>query len=158
MNLIDEANTNGETNTNSTFPGECPQAATPEERARMISLIRRHLASYREVIFAYLHGSFIEGPMFRDMDIAVYFSNSIPQSDQLRLCLTLAGEISHLIGIQADVHSLNTAPVEFQYHATRGIILYSRDEEARYDFLETVWMKYFDLLPFIEESLADLLS
>lgn len=158
MSHIDETNANGKTKAEPSFPGEYPQSATPEERIRIISLIRRHLASYREVIFAYLHGSFIEGSVFRDIDIAIYFSNSIPQPDQLRLCLTLAAEISHLVGIQADVHSLNSAPVEFQYHATQGSILYSRDEEVREDFLESVWVKYFDLLPYIEESLADLLS
>ncbi|NPV79702.1 MAG: nucleotidyltransferase domain-containing protein [Firmicutes bacterium] len=137
---------------------ESIHSVSSEGKIRIISQIRNHLGSYPEIVFAYIHGSFIEESAFRDVDIAIYFTDSISPRDQLQLCLTLAAEISHLVGVQADVHSLNTAPVEFRYHATRGLILYSRDEETRCDFLEDTWMRYFDFQTSLEESLADLLS
>ena len=40
------------------------------EGARVIEALRRELEGRPEVLFAYLHGSFIEGGPYRDIDVA----------------------------------------------------------------------------------------
>jgi len=37
-------------------------------------------------------------------------------------------------------------------------MLFSKDEEKRYDFIEETWKRYFDLMPKRKQILLDLLS
>ena len=42
------------------------------EKVQLREKIKSFLESRREILFAYLHGTFIDGENFRDVDIAVY--------------------------------------------------------------------------------------
>jgi len=67
------------------------------------------------------------------------------------------GRLSRVAGLRVDVRSLNLAPAEFRYRATRGALVFSRGTEASFDFQDRTWAGYFDLEPFIQDSLNDLL-
>lgn len=41
-------------------------------RERIIEIIKSHLSDKDDIIFAYLHGSFEERGIFRDIDLAIF--------------------------------------------------------------------------------------
>jgi predicted nucleotidyltransferase len=43
-----------------------------EEKGRVEERLAGALAGEPDVVFAYLHGSFVEGEVFRDIDVAVF--------------------------------------------------------------------------------------
>jgi predicted nucleotidyltransferase len=130
----------------------------PEERRILLKVIKEYLTQYHSIKFAYIHGSFMEDLPFHDIDIAVYFEDTLSSEEQLDLALALSAELSHKLHLPVDVHALNKAAVAFSYEVTKGIMIISKDEEARLTFLEDTWKRYFDFEPLIKESLLDMLS
>lgn len=115
------------------------------------------MSQNRTIIFAYVHGSFLEQENFNDIDIAVYLdnkteANSDPAGLEISLSLELESRIQHPI----DVKFLNAAPLSFRYHATKGRLILSRDENTREEFLCRTWSAYFDFMPvskiYLQES------
>ena len=49
---------------------------TSREKAHVTSALRDLLEFREEVLFAYLHGSFVNGSRFRDIDVAVYLDHA----------------------------------------------------------------------------------
>ena len=111
-----------------------------EEKEKIIELLRGYLLKREEVVFAYLHGSFLEEGPFRDIDIAVYVKGSVSPFYEEEL----EDELSRLIGLPVDVRILNSAPVTFRFRAIGGLLLFSRDEKARCDFEERTMREYHD--------------
>lgn len=107
-----------------------------------------------EVIFAYLHGSFLING-FNDIDLA-FFVNGI--EDILDYEITSSLEIEKQIHFPIDVKVLNPAPLGFKYEVTKGELLFSRDEEIRTDFIEKVWHQYLDFKPIEKEILMDMMD
>lgn len=141
------------------FPfGEKRYSLSAQEKKKILGSIRDYLLQRPEVIFAYVHGSFIEERPFHDIDVALYFTESIPQERRLELCLQLSVDLSGIVRFEVDAHALNDAPLGLRYHATRGKVLMSRDDNLRHDFEEYVWIRYFDFEPIMKQNLRDLLS
>jgi len=63
-----------------------------------------------------------------------------------------------LVGMPVDVLTLNYAPVALRYHATCGKVLLSKNELARFTFLEETWREYFDCQPLFRAFYNDLLN
>jgi predicted nucleotidyltransferase len=132
----------------------------PEKRKReIVSIIAGALSNHREIMFAYLHGSFLQPGYCGDMDIAVYLdsdSNKIntPWEYEARLAIKL----DRLAGMPVDIHILNNASPAMRYHASSGELLFSRSELARYTFLEKTWREYFDYRHHHRNFLSDLLD
>ncbi|HOI13318.1 MAG TPA: nucleotidyltransferase domain-containing protein [Methanoculleus sp.] len=122
-----------------------PRDLSPEEKQRLRALITAWLEEKREILFAYVYGSFVQAP-FRDIDIAVFLADgSIGLSDPLRYELTLAQELEEATGVPIDVRVLTTAPLSFAFTVIRtGEILVSRDEEARCEFICRILVEYHD--------------
>ncbi|MDA8336712.1 MAG: nucleotidyltransferase domain-containing protein [Peptococcaceae bacterium] len=141
-----------------TISEEVRHTLPPERKKAVIRNLTGFILNHAEILFSYLHGSFLENSSFRDVDVAVYFDRTVPAERRLDLCLDLAVALSRLAGFPVDVQALNEASPGFRYHATRGLVLSSRDEEKRYDFLERTWMTYFDYQPVLRQIRADLLA
>lgn len=122
--------------------------------------LKESLEKREEIIFAYIHGSFIELTKFRDIDIAVYVNESlVPHDESLEYALEISALTELETGISPlDTKVLNYASIGFRYHATKGILLFSKDEDKRADFLEDTWKRYFDLLPKRKQIIIDLLA
>ncbi len=130
-----------------------------QQKEVILQTIKNKLHSDQSILFAFVHGSFIEEELpFRDIDIAVFFDVEAAQKDLVDLCLDLSINLSALVGMPVDVHDLNTSRIGFCYTATSGKLLYTVNEELSYDFVENIRMKYYDLKPFWKENLRDLLS
>lgn len=109
-------------------------------RSRVISAIRDFLLSREDVAFAYLHGSFVEGGGFRDIDVAIFTEGPIK-------IFEIESEFSHELtertGYPVEVRVMNNAPVAFRMAVLRkGRVLVSRSDETRTDFIENTGRGY----------------
>jgi hypothetical protein len=115
---------------------------------KTLRLLTEFLQDRKEIVFAYLHGSFVGGHDFRDIDIAVFLENgSVPSGDHVEYEISLSLQLEKRLRLPVDVKILNNAPLSFRYHASRGILLLTRDESIRENFLTRTWSEYFDFLP-----------
>ena len=130
-----------------------------EERERLGEALAQELLVRPEIVFAYLHGSFVESGRFRDLDLAVYVdlhragcSSSYEYENVLSVKLTLA------MGMPVDVRLLNNASLAFRYHALKGRVLVARNVEVLDDFRARTWDDYIDFDPFAKQYLREVLS
>ncbi|MFN3479681.1 MAG: nucleotidyltransferase domain-containing protein [Thermodesulfovibrionales bacterium] len=126
----------------------------------IIARLRAFLEKRAEIIFAYIHGSFAEGLAWRDIDVAVYVSKDVvPEDEAIDYGLRISAISEMETGIRPlDIKVINYATIGFRYYATKGILLFSKNEDIRYDFIEDTWKRYFDLLPKRKQILLDLVS
>ena len=116
-----------------------------EEKERVRERLRAALEPRGEILFAYLHGSFLLDVPFEDIDVAVYLrEGNVGAEGGLRYAFRLADELEQRVGLPVDVQVLNEAPRGVQFNATAGELLLSRDEEWRCNFLERLWLEIMD--------------
>jgi hypothetical protein len=116
------------------------------------------LAGRKEVIFAYLYGGFLSAAWFRDLDIAVFMDEKkVGIREALDYEISLSLEIEKMLRLPIDVKVLNYAPLSFRYEVTKGEVIFSRDEEARFTFLEETWHRYQDFAPVEKQFIREML-
>ena len=86
--------------------------------AEIQSKVKSFLEQRGEIVFAYLHGSFLEGS-FRDIDIAVFLTGR-GKEQILPYELGLEGELNDLTGFLADARVLNHAPLSFRFNVIKN--------------------------------------
>lgn len=122
-------------------------ALSEEEKKAVITSVRRLLENHEQVAFAYLHGSFCTGGVFRDIDIALYIEGVL--SSPLELELELESELIKAVIFPVDVRVLNGAPLSFRYNVIKdGMLLFARDDDQRAEFVEHTLSAYFDFAPY----------
>lgn len=126
----------------------------------IITRLRAFLEKRDEIIFAYIHGSFAEGLAWRDIDVALYVNKDVvPEDEAIDYGLRLSAISEMETGIRPlDIKVINYASIGLRYYATKGTLLFSKNEDIRCDFLEDTWKRYFDLLPKRKRILLDLVS
>lgn len=131
-----------------------------DNKREVIKKLAESLEKRDEIIFAYIHGSFAEGLPFRDIDVAIYVNeNIVPPDDAIDYGLKITAIVELETGlVPLDIKVINYATIGFRYYATKGLLLFSKDEDLRCGFLEDVWRRYFDLLPKRRQILLDLVS
>lgn len=113
-----------------------------------VQKLKKFLSGCEDIVFAYLHGSFVEGEEFRDVDVAVFLTGGTVRSrDDVEYEIALSLRLGKEMGLPVDVKLLNDAPLSFRYHASRGVLLMTKDESSREEFLNRTWSEYFDFLP-----------
>lgn len=118
------------------------------KRDLIIKKLRSLLSEEKGVCFAFIHGSFLRGADFKDIDIAVYLDDStLKKIDCIDYELKLSLRLEKYIDNPIDVKILNEAPLSFRYHSTRGYLLFSHNELIREEFLCRTWSEYFDFKP-----------
>lgn len=122
-----------------------------EERNKLLERLRQELLKQEDILFAYVHGSFIEVESFKDLDVAVWV-NDPERSFEYSVNLSVKLELK--LRVPIDVHVLNEAPLPFKHHVfTRGVLLFSRDEELRAKVVDLTLREYIDLLELRRRSL-----
>ena len=98
--------------------------------------IREVLKNHEEILFAYLHGSFVKKDAFHDIDVAIYLER-MPAS-VLEYELQMETDLMEALRkYTIDVRVLNGAPLSFKYNVIKdGIVLLSKDDDKRADFEE----------------------
>lgn len=133
--------------------------ASAGERQKILAAIRDHLAMRGEILFAYLHGSFLEGGPYRDLDLALFLDpHEVEPARWRQYELALAAALQLAVGQPVDVRALNDAPLAFRYHATTGLPLVVRDPERLADFRARTWDEHFDFQPFARRYLREVLG
>ena len=138
-----------------------PGIMSGRRQATITRALRQAIAHRSEVVFAYLFGSFSEDLPFRDIDVAVWINEGKGEKrlgrDPWRYEAQLEMELAPLVGVTVDVTMLNHASLPLRYHATRGELLFSRNEIQRCTFLEETWRDYFEMEPYLNQFLRDIL-
>ena len=109
------------------------------KRTEMIKIITQCLLNEGRVVFAYVFGSFLKDPSFRDIDIGVYIKD-YDEGGKAKIELELARKIAENIGMSFDnieINVLNSAPYSFLANIfSRGRLLFSNDNELLPDLIE----------------------
>lgn len=110
------------------------------KRQKLIESLKTYFSKKKNVAFAYIHGSFAEGEPFRDIDVALYLNN--PGKD-ITIESNFSYELSRITGYPVEVNIINRAPVAFQLSVLKkGILVVSKSEDTRADFIEDVSRRY----------------
>jgi predicted nucleotidyltransferase len=130
-----------------------------EDRTVLAEALQKHLESRPEITCAYLHGSFLDGGSYRDVDVAVWVDPARCNTDSFsQYAIDLSTELSVALGQPVEVQVLNRAPLAFRYHALKGRPLLVRDREWLDELRARTWGDYFDFLPFSRQYLRELLG
>ena len=118
------------------------------ERSAVLKGIGQIAGNHPEVTIAYVFGSFLEREDFRDIDVALLFSCDLSPYKAFMLAMHIGSELS--LGINSghdfDVRVLNNSHPEFQYEVVKkGIAVFSRDVQERFDYEADVISNYLDL-------------
>lgn len=109
------------------------------DRQKVTEKIKKVLFSEKEVVFAYIFGSFLSSPTFRDIDIGVYIEN-ITKENALDKELEMAKKISETCGLSIDfidVKILNFAPSHFLNNIFKnGTMLFSKNKKLSSSIIE----------------------
>ncbi len=107
------------------------------------------LQSKKEIIFTYIHGSFLLDLPFHDIDLAIFVNeNAVNELNCLDYEIQLSIELELVVKIPIDVKIINFAPLPFKYNITKGNLLFCKDNKLRLKFIETTWMEYLDFQPY----------
>ena len=126
-----------------------------KDKATITEAIVGKLQEHPEILFAYLHGSFLTNEFFNDIDLALYL-RKIPDSlleYELNMEVILSNAV---LGAPVDVRLLNGAPLSFQYNVVKeGIPIVVNDDSERAEFQERTIKYYFDFAPFRKRYLEE---
>jgi len=129
------------------------------EKEKLTKGIKRLLEDKIEILFSYLHGSFMEDIKFNDIDVAIYVDeNMVSREKAMDYEFALSDELEDAVKLPVDVKVINYAPLAFQYHATAGKILTCRDEEFMADKVAGIRSLYLDFKPVADRFLMEMLS
>lgn len=128
------------------------------EKKRIENILRQKLMDQQEIVFAYLYGSFLLPVPCGDIDIAIYLKEFAVTPKHWEYETKLSMLLDHKVSMPVDILTLNCASLPLRYHATRGKLLFSKNEPARFAFLEATWSEYFDYKPYLQAFYKDLLS
>jgi len=131
-----------------------------EEREKIVKKIRRQLSQRKEIIFAFLYGSFLEDPCFRDIDIGIYLDEKkVKRANFFKYQLRLSGEIKIPSQYLLDIRILNEAPNSFLASVfSRGYLLFSRDDNFLTNLIEKVSAEEISSEAFLKEVFHELVS
>jgi len=116
---------------------------TSDEKERFLNSLRKELEGVDGIVFAYVHGGFVEMEAFRDVDVAVWIENP---EDAFSYEVDLSAKLEADLKAPIDLHVLNEAPLSFKHHAfTRGKLLFSKDEETRIKLVDETVRQHADV-------------
>ncbi|MDP2855165.1 MAG: nucleotidyltransferase domain-containing protein [Smithellaceae bacterium] len=130
---------------------------TRQKKEDIVCRIECFLENYPDLLFAYVHGSFISQDQFRDIDVAIYIKST--PTELLLVELDLEAKLYNLVQYPVDVRILNSAPLSFRYNVIKdGRRLAVIDDDARCDFEEMTVSNYFDFAPYRKMYLQEALN
>jgi len=135
-----------------------------ERRADLRHRLHTALEPHQEIVFAYLHGSFLDEDMpYHDVDVAIYLSPAWASGqDIFEYEMTLSVDLTLALHVPVDVHVLNEASLGFQHSVLhRGEVLFSRGsdgDEFLTDLIEQVGLAYMEFSYYVREYLQEVTS
>ena len=133
---------------------------TTDEEAyqKTVRELTKILVSEKNIVFAYLHGSYRSKTNFGDIDIAIFLQN-LPEKDFMFYEFDLEEVMQKITSYPIDIRILNTAPPSFCYSVIKnGCKLVEKDISKRVEFETITFKTYFDFLPFRQGYFREVLS
>ncbi len=129
-----------------------------QEREAIKHQIAANLQKRPEILFAFIHGSFLTDRRFRDIDIALFLEPISVSS--LRYELEIEAQMTRLVkNIPSEIRLLNQAPLAFRYAVIKqGELLFSKKDEVKSNFIEKTINDYLDFAPFHHRYLKEALA
>lgn len=118
------------------------------------------LISRNEIIFSYIHGSFLDEFPFRDIDISLYVdSKKIDSQHAFDYSFQLSLDVSKQTGYEIDIQIMNYAPLGFQHSVLKnGKLLFSKDEDLRVNIIESISLEYIDFYELSLQYIRDIVA
>jgi len=114
-----------------------------EDKRNLLRRLKGLLEGVEGIVFAYVHGGFVELDTFRDIDVALWVKDP---EDAFNYAVEVSAKLEAELGVPVDIHVLNDAPLPFRRHVfTKGELLLSVDDGFRLRMLDETLRKYFDL-------------
>ena len=113
----------------------------------------RTLFEHTGLLAVYLFGSRAEGTANTqsDYDFAILVDFSSPMDDLAFTALDLEEKLAAILNTEVDIITLNTADIEHKFLIiSRGVLIYSSDDDKRTDFEDIVIKEYLDFKPVLE--------
>jgi predicted nucleotidyltransferase len=115
-----------------------------DSKQTLTKSIETLLAARREILFAYLFGSFIEDGHFRDIDVGIYVDETDDTVTDIFYEVDLSSQVEEIVKFPVDIVILNHAPAAIVYNASKGVLLKNDDDDTRVDFVTLNWKKYWE--------------
>jgi len=113
------------------------------EKVKIMDLLTARLVQEEDIIFAYLHGSFLERERFKDVDVAVWASGEV---DPIHYAVDLSVKVGAGLSVPLDTHALNDASLPIKYHVlVKGRPIFCRDDKLRLRLIDETIRQYLDL-------------
>jgi uncharacterized protein len=119
--------------------------APAESREQVVQALVDAVCGQLDLVFAYLHGSFLTDLPFHDIDVAVFVDAKA--GGATARALELAEQLTRATGYPVDIRAINHAPLAFQFRALQGRLLVVHDEQRLADIMERVGRLYLDIAP-----------
>lgn len=127
----------------------------PDQKEKLVAEISHYLEkNFKEIVAAYLYGSFVTDLFFADIDLGILTQNDIEEI--LNFELDLENRLERIVKYPVDVRLLNRAPLSFCQNVIRhrNVIL-DRKPNLRADFEGQVLKQYFDVAYFQRRYLKE---
>ena len=125
----------------------------------MINEIKKDLLKRKEIIFAYLFGSFLENEKYNDIDIGIYIKEgTIKEEASFDYSISLSGELSYRLGIDVDLKIMNFLPLGVVKNILQGHLLFTRNRLFLEEYIEKKSLEYMDYFELSKEYLKGVLS
>jgi hypothetical protein len=131
-----------------------PNMNNEKNRTEIFDILKKVMEKDKEVLFAYLYGSYVQDSVHfqSDIDLGVYLKPSdikeyIKKEEELTIELVTKIHMDRI-----DLRILNVLPLLLQYNILKdGIPIFVRDDKERVDFETRVMNRFFELKPYIDE-------
>lgn len=114
------------------------------DKKTLLRKIEQFMDSRKEIVFAYVFGSFSEREVFNDIDIAVYTEDTKGVTTSLWYEIELSTELEKILKIPVDVIRLNDANAFVIHRASKGILIKNNDDDTRTEFVTKSWKNYME--------------
>ncbi|HXW00706.1 MAG TPA: nucleotidyltransferase domain-containing protein [Anaerolineae bacterium] len=109
-------------------------------REKILQHLHQLLIERPEIVFAYLHGSFVDGPAYNDIDVALFLNP--PPADPFDYEMSASVELTRALHLPIDIQVINNAPLGFQHQVLQGELFFAQDEIQLTNFIEYVANEY----------------
>lgn len=125
------------------------------DKEKIITRISHYIVQNdKNIISAYIHGSFVYSEDFNDIDIGLFLNKEILKPYEYEVSLEI--ELEKQVCTPCDVRILNNAPLSFIQNVIRtGKLILDHNPDQRADFESLTLREYFDFQSFRKRYLKE---
>jgi len=127
------------------------------DKKAILKELTDYFQSVEGILFALVHGSFLQKNTYNDIDCAVFLDLQVEHVADYELTLETSIILELSLPVECDVRVLNNAPIDFRFNTIReGVLLFSHEEEKFINFKEQTIIEYHDFSFFLNNYLREI--